>query len=245
MPGQATHDLSSSIPPDVTPSGRGKLRALFAAWSLAAALLGATAGDALAIDIKMLDDTDGKGAAMLLTGQVVAGDGLKVRSFVAGLPASRPITAQLAFAGGARVDALSIGQFLHQARIRTVVPAKMRCNSPCPLVLVGGRDPLTGKPSYLKYSSASLGFTGVVSNYADKEYTVADLDAAVANAQREILQIADYLHAVGANINMLRYYQSVLKSNEVQYITNEQALDLGIAIFFEETGQVIEPLPVR
>jgi len=46
-------------------------------------------------------------------------------------------------------------------------------------------------------------------------------------------------------MNMLRYYQSVLKSNEVQYITNEQALDLGIAVMFEETGQIIEPSLVR
>ena len=63
--------------------------------------------------------------------------------------------------------------------------------------------------------------------------------------EREILQIADYLHDVGADINMLRYYQSVLKSNEVQYLTNEQALDLGIAVLLEETGQIIEPLSAR
>jgi hypothetical protein len=245
MSGQVDHDPLSPISRAVARSRGGRLHASLAAWSLAAALLGVTAADAFAIDIKVVDDTDGKGTAMLLTGQVVAGDGLKVRSFVAGLPVLRPITAQLAFAGGARVDAVSIGQFFHQARIRTLVPAKQRCNSPCPLVLVGGRDSLTGKASYIKYSSAALGFTGVVSNYAEKEYTVTDLDAAVANAQREILQIADYLHGVGANINMLKYYQSVLKSNEVQYITNEQALDLGIAVFFEETGQVIEPLPLR
>jgi hypothetical protein len=223
----------------------GRRRTSLTARALAAALVAAAAADALALDVKMVDEADGKASTVLLTGQVVAGDGLKVRSLVAGLPAPHSITAQIAFAGGVRADAMSIGRFFHQARIRTVIPAKLRCISPCPLVLVGGRDPLTGKASYIKYSSASLGFTGVTSNYADKEYTAADLDAAMASTQRDILQIADYLRDVGADINMLKYYQSVLKSNEVQYITNEQALDLGIAVFFEETGQVIEPLPGR
>jgi hypothetical protein len=140
---------------------------------------------------------------------------------------------------------MSIGQFLHRTQIRTVVPPKTRCISPCPLILVGGRDPLSGKSSYIKYSTASLGFSGVVLNYQDKAYTVADLDTAVAGIQRDILQIADYLHNVGADMNLLKYYQSVLKPNDVRYITNEQALDLGIAVMMEETGQVIEPIARR
>ena len=75
--------------------------------------------------------------------------------------------------------------------------------------------------------------------------TLKDLDTAVAGIQRDILQIADYLQAVNANLNLLRYYQSVLKQDEVKYITNEEALDLGIAVLLEETGQLIEPIPVR
>jgi hypothetical protein len=240
MPAQtAMHPLPSMR----LPFASARRAARIAAWILGAALGVTAAAPAFAIDVKV-EDADGK-ATIVLTGSLVAGDGLKVRSIVAGVPAAKSILAELAFAGGVRAEALSIGRFFHQTRIRTVVPAKLRCNSPCPLVLVGGRDPITGKPSYLKYSSASLGFTGVVANYADKEYTIADLDGAVAATQREILQIADYLHDVGADMNLLKYYQSVLKSNEVSYITNEQALDLGIAVMFEETGQIIEPSLVR
>ena len=88
----------------------------------------------------------------------------------------------------------------------------------------------------------SIGFTGIILNYQDKSYTAADLDGAVAGIQRDILQIADYLHDVGADMNLLKYYQSVLKSSDTRYITNEQALDLGIAVMFEETGQLIEPI---
>jgi hypothetical protein len=206
----------------------------------------ATIPPAAAIDLKVVEGGAPGVTTIALSGRVDAGDALKVRAFVGELPTSKPIVAQLAFAGGMRPDAMSIGRFFHQLRVRTLVAGKdSRCISPCPLVLVGGRDPVFGKASYVKHSNAWLGFTGVTLNYQDKEYTAKDLDTAVASTQREILQIADYLHAVNANLNMLRYYQSVLKPNEVKYLSNEEALDLGIAILIEETGQLVEAIPVR
>lgn len=223
----------------------GKYRVRVLTCALAVAISAMSAANARAVDIKVVDDSDGKTVTILLTGQIVSGDALRVRSFIGGVAASKSIIVQLGFSGGLRTDAMSIGRFLNQSRIRTNIPTKVRCTSPCPLVLVGGRDPVTGKPSYIKYSSAGLGFTSVNPNFQDKDYTAADLDAAIANTQRDILQIADYLRDVGADMNMLRYYQSVLKQHETQYITNEQALDLGIAVMFEETGQVIEPTKSR
>ena len=219
-------------------------RALVKAGLLAGALALLTSQQASALDIKTLEDTD-KGATVVLSGSVAPGDSLKVRGALGALAVAKVVTVQLSLAGGNRAEAMSIGQFFHRAGIRTVVAAKARCLSPCPLTLVGGRDPSTGKAGYLKYSSASLGFSGVVLNYQEKDYTAADLDAAVAGAQRDILNIADYLHDVGADINVLKYYQSVLKPNEIRYITNEQALDLGIPVLLEETGQVIEPVRRR
>ena len=203
------------------------------------------AAQASALDVKVIDDKDGKTATVLLSGTVVLGDGLKVRAAIGAIAASKSVTVQLQLSGGNRNEAMSIGQFFHRNRIRTVVPAKARCTSPCPLILVGGADPFSGKASYVKYSTASLGFSGITLNYQDKPYTAADLDAAVAGTQREILQIADYLHDVGADMSLLKHYQSVLKPNETHYITNEQALDLGIAVMFEETGQLIEPIARR
>jgi hypothetical protein len=213
--------------------------------SLAGALSMLATAQAFALDFKVIDDKDDKTATVQLSGTVAVGDGLKVRAAVGALAQSKAVTVQLELAGGNRTEAMSIGQFFHRNRIRTVIPAKTRCISPCPLILVGGVDPVTGKASYVKSSTASLGFSGVVLNYQDKAYTAAELDTAVASTQREILQIADYLHDVGADMNLLKYYQSVLKPNEVRYITNEQALDLGIAVMVEESGQVIEPMVRR
>jgi len=211
-----------------------------ATLSTAFAVVAAT--HAVALDIKEVESSDDQTVTILLSGEVVAGDSLKVRSFVGKLAGAKPMTAQLAFGGGLRFEALSIGRFLHQARIRTVIPAKGRCISPCPLVLVGGRHPDPRQVPYMKYSSALLGFSSVAPNFQDKAYKVSDLDRTVANIQRDILQVADYLTDVGANISMLKYYQSALKPKQVLYITNEQALDLGIAIVFEQTGELITPL---
>ncbi len=222
-------------------SRAGKYRAPVVTCALALAFAAMMTANARAVDIKVVDDSDGKTITILLTGQMITGDALRVRSFIGSVAASKSIIMQLGFAGGSRDDAMSIGRFLHQARIRTIIPGKVRCISPCPLVLVGGRDPVTGKPSYIKYSSSELVFSGASTSFQDKDYTVADLDGAVANAQRIILQIADYLRDVGADINMLKYYQSAVKQTDIRYITNEQALDLGISVMFEETGQVIAP----
>ena len=198
-----------------------------------------------ALDIKEVEPQDEKAITILLSGRVNTGDGLKVRGFVAGLPPGKPIVAQLALEGGVRSEAMSIGRFFYQTRIRTLIPGKgTRCVSPCPLVLVGGRDGGTGNPNFFKYSTGSLGFSGITLNYQDKEYTVKDLDSAVASTQREILQVADYLQGVGANMEMLRYYHSVIK-DQVKYIGNDEALDLGVAVLVEETGQLIEPSRLR
>ena len=220
-------------------------RGFFGRSALVAAISAVLCTGTHAIELKVVDDSDGKSITVLMTGQMAVGDALRVRSFVGGVPQSKTITMQLAFSGGYRSDAMSIGRFFNQTRIRTVIPPKMRCTSPCPLALVGGRDPATGKSSYVKYSSAALGFSGVKPNFEEKDYTVNDLNEAVANTQRDILQIADFLRDVGADINLLRYYQSVLRQNEVQYITNEQALDIGIAVILEETGQIVEPSKSR
>src|SRR4051794_1456389 len=116
---------------------RVKLPTSLAAWALAAAITVIAAAQASALDIRLVDDTDDKTITILLTGQAVAGDGLKVRSFIGKLATPKSITAQLGFSGGIRTEAMSIGRFFHQTRIRTVIPAKARCLSPCPLVLVG------------------------------------------------------------------------------------------------------------
>ncbi len=210
--------------------------------TLSAALAVFAATQACALDIKQVETSDDKTITVLLSGEVVAGDSLRIRSLVGKLTGAKPITAQLAFGGGLRSEALSIGRFLHQVRIRTVIPAKARCISPCPLVLVGGRSPDPKQVSYMKYSSATIGFSSIAPNFPDKVYSVADLDKTMAATQNDILQIADYMTEVGANISLLKFYQSALKPKEIRYISNEQALDLGIAVIMDDTGELITPL---
>jgi len=209
--------------------------------AFAAALFGMLAADANAIEIKTIDDTDGKTVTFMLAGRIEPDDAFRVRSFVNGIDSSKTIIAQLDFSGGTISEALAIGRFFNQSGIRTVIPAKAKCNTPCPLVLVGGHDAGTGKPSYVKYSSATMGFLALSFNFQEKDYTAADLDSVIAGAQRAILLVADYLREVGADVNLLKYHLSALRPNESRFMTNEQALNVGISVMSEATGQLIEP----
>jgi hypothetical protein len=221
--------------------GKGILAKTLKTGVLATAVSFVFAAAAGAIEVKTLDDADAKSVTILLTGRTSPDDALRVRSFVNGIDQSKTITAQLDFSGGTISEAMAIGRFFNQAAIRTIVPSKAKCNSPCPLVLVGGRDPVTGKSSYVKYSSASLGFWGFSLNFEEKDYSATDLDSLVASTQRSILSVADYLRDVGADMNLLKYYLSTVRPNDIRYISNEQALDIGISIMSEATGQLIEP----
>jgi hypothetical protein len=220
--------------------GTGLLRvsAKLGGFLVAFCALVASAG---AIEITTVDDSDGKTVTFILTGRIAADDAFRVRSFVNGVDSAKTMIAQLDFSGGTISEAMAVGRFFYQSGIRTVIPAKAKCNTPCPLVLVGGRDAATGRPSYVKYSSATLGFLGFSIVFDDKEYSAADLDNVVAGAQRSILAVADYLRDVEADANMLKYHLSTARTNQARFITNEQALDLGISIMSEQTGQLIEP----
>lgn len=228
--------------PQASATKRPQDRARLALTTLAT--VSAMAGPAAALDIKTIEGGDAATTNIALSGAVVAGDSLKVRGFMAALPAGKPIRAELTLDGGDRREAMAIGRYLYQVKVRMVVPGGgARCGSPCPLVLVAGRDPVTEKPSYIKHSTGSVAFNGVRLNYAEKEYTTKDLDSAVAGAQQETLAIADYLRAVGANIGILSYYVSVRPGAAARMLTNEEALDLGIAVIDDATKQLIPPTP--
>src|SRR5437764_12711926 len=60
----------------------------------------ATLGPCSGIELKVVEESDPAVTTIILTGKVDAGDGLKVRGFVSGLPAGNPVVARLAFGGG-------------------------------------------------------------------------------------------------------------------------------------------------
>ncbi len=207
---------------------------------LLAALLCAGTSSAYGVEIKTDDDINNpsnKTIRLQITGRFESGDGLKIRAFIAKLPSNLSIVAQFDSGGGIDPEAMSIGRFFHQLGIVTEVPAKARCVSPCPLAFFGGRS-AKGGSGQIKHSSASFGFTPYSANSPEKDYTVKDLDAAVASEQQSILNIMDYLIEVNADLDMLR--RNYEESSGARYMSDEDLLSLGVSIYDDKSSRLIE-----
>lgn len=161
----------------------------------------------------------------------------RVQSHLASLGAGRQIVVRLDSTGGAIDEAMRIGRHIHANRIRVEVVGKgSSCLSACALTFLGGRD-ASGITWRVKGADAEIGFHGLKRLVPDKEFTVADMQEAVATTQHSLLAIADYLTAIGADIEFMS--MMLEKSNsEMNYLSDEKALKLGVHVLQERTGQL-------
>jgi hypothetical protein len=225
----------------------GAFRRISKAWITASVLFSLLCGTAHGLEIKSANEQDGLGGkaiALQLDGKFEESDGLKVRAFIAKLPADAPIVARFNAGGGSFQAAVSIGRFFHQLNVVTEVPAGAHCLSPCPLAFVGGHDP-KGKNSWIKHSSARFGFTPFVGRATGKDYTYKDLNAVVAGTQQNVLHLMDYFTEVHADLDLLpRLYEDIPPST-VRYISDEDLLSLGVSIYDDSSNQLIEAQAIR
>lgn len=225
----------------VVPKRALTLRTVALSLALAATL--PAAGHAL--DIKVIESPDGKLVTLEIKGDFKLGDGLKLRAQVAKIPHDVPIVAHLNASGGSLAEGMSVGRFFHQIGVRTVIPANARCVLPCPLAFLGGKSRVDGEGAQVKHSTATLGFSAFNPTAREQSYTAADLDAAVANTQRGILLVADYLVEVGADLDFLKYIYDEAPDRSTKFLSNEELLSLGISIFDDESKQLIEAQALR
>lgn len=217
------------------------------AWAYLTAAFCLASGTAHGIEISSDIGTGSqpnKVITLQFKGQFEDGDGLKVRAFVAKLPADVALVARFDAAGGSNSAAMSIGRFLYQLGVVTEVPPKAHCLSPCPLAFFGGNDPKGGS-RWIKHTSASFGFTAFTGNAQEKDYTVKDLDAAVAGTQRSILNLMDYLVEVNADLDVLRRVYEDIPLGKAHYISDEDLLSLGVSIYDDKSNQLIEAQAIR
>ena len=66
------------------------------------------------------------------------------------------------------------------------------------------------------------------------------MQEAVAATQRALLALVDYLTSVGADIELLALMLDRPHS-EITYVSNEQALRLGLQVIEERTGGLAAP----
>ena len=226
----------------------GALGSSSPAWLARFALVGAAslfaADHAGAIEIKTESAPTDKKIILVLSGKFEPGDGLKLRAYVAKLPAELPIAVHFNVGGGSLKEAMSIGRFLHQLGVNTVVPAKAKCVSPCLLAFFGGVD--QGSQSrWVKHTSASFGFRSFLPVAKERDYTWRDLDAAVANTQQSILRTLDYLDEVGADLDLLGRIYDDIGANETKYMTDDDLLLIGVSIYDDNSNQLIDGTAIR
>ncbi len=177
--------------------------------------LGESVPPAHALEIKQVKDPGGNAIILELGSKFETGDGLK-----------------------------SIGRFIHQLGIKTVIPPKARCISPCPLAFFAGSDS-NGATAAIKHTTGSLGFTGFLPSAQDKDYTAKDLDNEVARTQRGILQVLDYLAEIKADEDILRRIYEDIPDRQVKYISDDELLAIGVSIFDDAANQLIDASALR
>jgi hypothetical protein len=205
-----------------------------------AALAGAQA--ATAGEIKQRDSDNSEITAIELKGRIERGDLLSMQALISKLPQTKLMAIYLDSAAGSLDESIALGRFFHQARMRTVIGGNpARCLISCALAFLGGRDAATGRPWRMKSSSGQLGFYSFVSTAAEKpEYTDKDMTEAVVSTQRMVLRIADYIQEIRDD---LAFLQLIFKraDNKMNFVSNEEALKLGIYVLDERSGEMIDP----
>lgn len=213
--------------------------ALIAGVAGAMSLFGAGAASALEF-AKHATDGDNVNA-IAVRGKVMPGDTAALKAYIARLPV-KPVTAvYLDSPGGSLEEGMALGRYFHSAGIRTIVAgAGVVCSSACSTAFLGGRDAETGKPWRAKGSAAHLGFHSFRFDWPDRSYTASDMSRAIAKTQAMTLAMAEYLKEVDAGLEFLRARLRA-PATGMHFMSNEEALSLGLYVLDERTGELIRP----
>jgi hypothetical protein len=174
-------------------------------------------------------------------GKIETGDAMALQAYIAKLPQKKIVAVYLNSSGGSLEEGMALGRLFHGAKIRTAVVGKgVVCSSACTTAFLGGRDPETAEPWRAKGSTAMLGFHSFKIDWADKDYTAQDMSNAIARTQKMTLTMADYMTEVGASLEFLRARLKAPAAS-MNYMSNEEALSLGVYIVNDKTGELITP----
>jgi hypothetical protein len=208
-----------------------------------ALLLGTTAGSALEL-LKHAADSETVNAVEA-KGKIETGDAMALQAYIAKLPEKKITVVYLNSMGGSLEEGMALGRLFHRAKIRTAVIGKgVICSSACTTAFLGGRDPETAEPWRAKGSTAQLGFHSFKIDWVDKDYTAQDMSVAIARTQKMTLAMADYMTEVGASLEFLRARLKA-PADSMNYMSNEEALSLGVYIVNDKTGELIVPVSLK
>ena len=214
---------------------RGLLGAAIA--GLAFAALAQPAG---ALEISKHAKDSAETNAVQLKGRIDDGDTYELQVYIASLAKKPNVVVYLNSTGGNLREGMRLGRFFFQNKIETVVESKTQCASACALAFLGGRDD-SGKPRRTKASTGGVGFHSFSREFdKDKNYSADDLKTVVQMTQSQVAVVAEYLKAVNADLDLLRIMLRAA-ANEMNYLSNDDALAVNIRVWDEKRSQIVEP----
>lgn len=179
--------------------------------------------------------------ALMVRGEYNGNEILRVKSAIAEIESGKRIIAVLDSPGGRVDQGEALGRFFYDARIPTMVLAGSLCASACTYAFLGGRDPTTGNPLRILASGAKLGFHNfAATGLPEKAYTKAELENISRETQQLVYRNLVHLTHVKAPLAVLKLNTGT-KHESVNFITEGEALEYGIAILNRETGRLVLP----
>jgi hypothetical protein len=208
--------------------------------ALTALAFGTFAQPAGAIEISKHVKDSAQVNAILVKGVINEGDTFELQAYIASLPKKPHIVIFLSSPGGNLAEGMRLGRFFYERKIETSIETKTFCASACALAFLGGRDD-SGKPLRTKAANSGLGFHAFTREFdKDKSYTADDLKVVVQRTQSTVYVVADYLKAINTDMDVIRLMLKA-QNNEMNFISNDDALTLNIRVFDEKRNAVVDP----
>jgi hypothetical protein len=212
-------------------------------FGAAVCAFGALAQPAGAIEISKHASDSATVNAIELKGKIDDGDTFELQVHISKLPKKPTIVIYLNSPGGNLREGMRLGKFFFDNKIETVVETKTSCASACALAFLGGRDGDSGKPNRTKASNSGLGFHSFTREFDNKSYSADDLKTVVQMTQTQVFLVAEYLKTIGADLDILRLMLRA-QANQMNYISNDEALALNIRVFDDKRNQLVDPADV-
>ncbi len=179
--------------------------------------------------------------ALMVRGLYNGNEILRLKAAIADIEPGKRIIAILDSPGGSTVQGEALGRFFYDARIPTLVLANTVCASACTYAFLGGRDPVTGSSLRILASGGKLGFHNFAAvGLPEKAYTKAELENISRETQQLVYRNLVHLMHVKAPLDVVKLNTGT-KNDQINFLTEGDALDYGIAVLNRETGRLILP----
>jgi hypothetical protein len=179
--------------------------------------------------------------ALMVRGEYNGNEILRLKSVIADIEPGKRVIAILDSPGGNVVQGEALGRFFYDAKIPTLVLAGSVCASACTYAFLGGRDPVTGNSLRILASGAKLGFHNfAAAGFPERVYTKAELESISRESQQLVYRNLLHIMYVKAPLSVLKLNTGT-KNEDVNFLTEGDALEYGIAVLNRETGRLVMP----